>query len=233
MPRSPTVKARRAADYGRSGGRDAAVESQRRRNQPRAPVLPVVAPRPTADSGLTLIGRTLMHAAAPLPGWITPAQYAALTRVVTALAVLDLPYVVSGGLAGNLHGSQWPLHDLDFDVPGAALPRLAAHFVDAVRFGPGPYRDAELELDLLVLTIDGVEVDLTAAETVTLRRPSGERMPWPTDLARSDVSTVGTLAVRVMTLADLLAYKRIVGRVPDVRDLEALHTAPSPLRRAR
>lgn len=61
-----------------------------------------------------------------LPLWITSAQREALGTLVDALREIGLPFQATGGLAGNLHGSQWPLHDLDFDVAAAALPALAA-----------------------------------------------------------------------------------------------------------
>lgn len=163
-----------------------------------------------------------------LPAWLTPVQFSVLTRLVGTFQALGVPYVATGGLAGNLHGSTWPLRDIDVDVPGAALARLAARFPAAVRFGPGPYRDAEFELDLLGLTLDGVEVDVSAAESVVLRRPTGARVPWPTGLARAETRAVGPLRVRVVSLDALLAYKRLVGRVADLRDLETLHRATHP-----
>lgn len=63
---------------------------------------------------------------AALPPWITSAQREALGTLVDSLREIGLPFQATGGLAGNLHGSQWPLHDLDFDVAAAALPVLAA-----------------------------------------------------------------------------------------------------------
>lgn len=163
-----------------------------------------------------------MAADAPLPAWITPAQYAVLRRLVATLDAWQVPYVASGGLAGNLHGSAWPLHDIDLDVPRAALPRLASAFSAGVRFGPAPYVDDEFDLELLGLMVDGVEVDCSAAESVVLVTPGGERVARPTALDRAERRRVGAVEVRALPLADLLAYKRLIGRTADVRDLEAL-----------
>ena len=163
-----------------------------------------------------------MTDAPSLPPWLTAAQYAVLRELIGLLARWNVPYVATGGLAGNLHGAHWPLHDVDFDVPRGALRRLAAHHADAVRFGPAPYADAEFELELLTLRFDDVDVDLTAAETVVLRPPAGPPRPWPTDLAVADWRRVGALAVRVLPLDRLVAYKRFIGRHADLRELDAL-----------
>lgn len=157
-----------------------------------------------------------------LPAWITPAHFTVLRRLVETLDAWDLPHLASGGLAGNVHGSLWPLHDIDLDVPRSALEPLARAFSHEVSWGPARYADAEFELDLLRLTVDGIEVDLTAAESVVLCTPAGERVPWPTDFARAELHQLGPLALRVTPLADLVAYKRVIGRSADLRELTAL-----------
>lgn len=53
---------------------------------------------------------------ADLPPWLTAAQFDALRTLMQSLSDERIPYVVGGGLAGNLHGSSWPLHDIDLDV---------------------------------------------------------------------------------------------------------------------
>lgn len=74
----------------------------------------------------------------PLPTWITPAHYRVLARLLRVFTELEVPYLVSGGLAGNLHGPSWPLHDIDVDVPLAALPRVAEAFSGHIRLPAGP-----------------------------------------------------------------------------------------------
>lgn len=169
-----------------------------------------------------------MTDALALPPWLTAAQYAVLRELVGRLARWQVPYVVTGGLAGNLHGARWPLHDLDIDVPGSVLRRVASHYAAAVRSGPAPYADAEFALELLTLRLDGVDVDLTAAESVVLRPPVGTPRPWPTDLAVADWRRVGDLTVRVLPLDRLIAYKRFIGRHADLRELDALPGIAGP-----
>lgn len=78
----------------------------------------------------------MSRSAAPL--WITRAQREALATLLDALRDIGLPFQATGGLAGNLHGSRWPLHDLDFDVADAAVPALADRFRAHIVYGPHP-----------------------------------------------------------------------------------------------
>src|SRR5262249_34932808 len=47
---------------------------------------------------------------------LTPSQENALRRLVGLLDAAGACYQFTGGFAGNLHGSRWPLHDFDLDV---------------------------------------------------------------------------------------------------------------------
>ncbi|HUO51926.1 MAG TPA: hypothetical protein VMT93_05365 [Gemmatimonadaceae bacterium] len=164
-------------------------------------------------------------AGAGRPPWITVAQLGALRRVVALLDAMRVPYRITGGLAGNLHGSTWPVHDIDLDVPSEALGALAARmraWPGAVVSGPGRYRDEEFELDLLELALDGVEFDLSGASAMSLYSPAGERRALVVDFDASDVREAGGLALPVIPLAELLRYKRFIGRSADVADLERL-----------
>lgn len=162
-----------------------------------------------------------------LPPWITSAQRDALITLVDALRDAGVPFQATGGLAGNLHGSQWPLHDLDFDVPRAALPVVAARFRGAVVAGPAPYRDAEFALELLTLRIGTVEADLAAADSIRLIDPSGREHLAPTDLSAAVPRVFEGRVIPTMPLASLIAYKRIIGRRADLADLERLRPPPT------
>ena len=161
------------------------------------------------------------------PPWITPAQQHTLLALADALRDLDIPFQATGGLAGNLHGSHWPLHDLDFDVPDAALPILAARFRASVVAGPAPYRDAEFALELLTLRLGGVEVDLAAADSIRLIDRSGREHPAPTDLRASVLRPFAGRVIPTMPLDALIAYKRTIGRLANVADLERLRPSPT------
>jgi hypothetical protein len=56
---------------------------------------------------------------------LTACQEKGLRRLVGMLKGAGACYQFTGGFAGNLHGSKWPLHDLDVDVARADMPGLA------------------------------------------------------------------------------------------------------------
>jgi hypothetical protein len=158
---------------------------------------------------------------------LTPAQEHALHWVVGLLEEVGAAYQFTGGFAGNLHGSAWPLHDLDIDVARADLPGLAE------RMGPwttrplGPYLDDEFELHLLRAEVGGVPLDISQVEDA-YARVGGRRVSLGTTLLHRQRTAVGGLSVWVQPLEKLIAYKELLGRWADVADLRAL-----PVRSAR
>lgn len=150
---------------------------------------------------------------------ISPAQWRAVLRLVGALESNGIPYQLSGGLAGNVHGSDWPLHDIDIDVPHARMAQVAALFPGAVVHPPARFVDEEFDLELLRLAVDGVPVDVSAAEDAWLFTPSGERVPLRIGLARAERIVFRGVPLSVVPLDDLIAYKTVLGRRHDVADL--------------
>jgi hypothetical protein len=161
---------------------------------------------------------TLVHMPHP---WVTPEQLAALSTLCAELERVALPWMAVGGLAGNLWGSDWPLHDLDFDVASGALARLTERFRPHVVW-QGRYVDEEFDLDLLRLNIAGVEVDLSSVDDAFCFTPAGVRTVLRNTLDRRVMRRLGELSVPCQRLEDLLAYKIIIGREHDVRNLEQL-----------
>lgn len=157
------------------------------------------------------------------PSWISRAQYAALQEIITYLDQHDHPYVATGGLAGNLHGSRWPLHDVDLDLPRAALDTVADWYRTCVRFGPGRHVDDEFDIELLTIQLHGIDIALTASESITLREhETGRWIPWPSRLDHAEVRVLRELRIRVQPLASVVAYKQCIGRVLDVADLRGM-----------
>lgn len=69
---------------------------------------------------------------------LTPAQHGALSMLVTTLDAHTIPYQITGGLAGNFHGSLWPLHDLDLEVD-TPLATVAASLSKPSAAAPTPF----------------------------------------------------------------------------------------------
>src|SRR4051794_21968964 len=95
---------------------------------------------------------------------LTAPQERALRRLVGLLDAAGVRYQFTGGFAGNLHGSSWPLHDLDVDVACEDLPRVAEVLRPYTTRPLGLYVDDEFELQLLRAEAEGVAIDVSQAE---------------------------------------------------------------------
>lgn len=152
---------------------------------------------------------------------LTPAQERALRLVVGILDGAGVRYQFTGGFAGNLHGSRWPLHDVDLDVTREDLPRLADLLRPYTTWPLGLYVDDEFELQLLRAEMEGVAIDVSQVEDA-YARVGGRRVPLNTTLAHRQCVIVLDLEVWVQPLEELIAYKELLGRSADLADLRAL-----------
>jgi hypothetical protein len=152
---------------------------------------------------------------------LTAAQERALHRLVGILDAAGACYQFTGGFAGNLHGSRWPLHYLDVDVARTDLPRLVEPLAPYPTRPLGPYVDDEFELHLFRAEVEGVAVDVSQAEEA-YARAGGRRIPLGTTLANRRRVRVLDLEVWVQPLEELIAYKVLLGRAGDLADLRAL-----------
>src|SRR6516162_8189966 len=114
---------------------------------------------------------------------VTASQEQALRRLVGVLDRAAVAYQFTGGFAGNLHGSRWPLHDLDLDVAAADLPRLADLLRPFTTRPLGRYVDHEFDLQLLRAEMNGVGIDVSQVEDA-FALTGGRRVPLGTSLAR-------------------------------------------------
>ena len=184
-------------------------------------------PRGTAPAGLTsrfaLSSRVLLC----LAGYIL--LHASIGIPVSRPQRSGGRYVVVGGLAVVLHGHLRATGDVDLLVDFATgqvdrtLSALeGAGFRPYVAVPAGDFADREKraawvrEKGMLVFSLrpaSGVPmVDLF------LEHPIGFEEVW----ARSLVVTVRGVPVRIASIADLIALKRLAGRPEDLTDIEAL-----------
>jgi hypothetical protein len=152
---------------------------------------------------------------------LTPSQERALRGLVGLLDSAGACWQFTGGFAGNLHGSRWPLHDLDVDVARANLPRVAELLRPYTTRPLGPYVDDEFELWLLRAEMEGQAIDVSQAEEA-YARVGGRRVSLNTRLELRQRTEALGLAVWVQPLGELIAYKAPLGRTADLADLRAL-----------
>ena len=152
---------------------------------------------------------------------LTGSQERAVRRLVSFLDEAAACYQFSGGFAGNLHGSRWPLHDLDVDVAKQDLPRLAEFLQPYIYHPLSQYEDEEFRLHLLRAKFEGVDIDVNQAEDA-YGRSGGQWVPLGTDLAHRQRVPLLDLHVWVQPLEALIAYKELIGRSADVAELRTL-----------
>ena len=151
----------------------------------------------------------------------TPAHAQALATLLDLFDATGLWYRATGGLAGNLHGSRWPLHDIDIDYRRADWPRLAAALGAALVEAPAPYEDDEFRLVLARADIAGVAIELCQLEDAWVAGAHGwQALPEEPD--EREPRPWGARQVWCLPLASLIAYKSALGRAADLADLRGL-----------
>ncbi len=152
---------------------------------------------------------------------LTESQEGAIRRLIKILDEAEFCYQFTGGFAGNLHGSSWPLHDLDIDVAKKDLPRLAQVMQPYACRPLAPYEDEEFKLHLMQAKIEGVQIDIAQAEEA-FGWSGGKWIPLETDLSHRQMVPLLDMQVCVIPLDALIAYKELIGRTADVADLREI-----------
>lgn len=152
---------------------------------------------------------------------LTPAQIEVLDELLAMLGESGIWYRVTGGLAGNVHGSAWPLHDIDIDYRRADWRDLERALGKRLVTTPAKYEDDEFRLVMATARIRSIDVEFCQIEDAFVAGPKG----WvPLDAApeRRERRLWLGRDIWTMPLADLIAYKSLLGRTADLADLRPL-----------
>jgi hypothetical protein len=152
---------------------------------------------------------------------ITERQLQILRILVARLNKAGIDYQVSGGLAGNIHGSSWPLQDIDIEVARGHMLAIEQIFAEFVTEPLHYFENDEFRMFMVNLTIEGISVDINQAEGVFVNT-NGDWSKLDTDLKMADTISWRGLVVQVQPLHDLIHYKELLGRVVDVNELRLL-----------
>jgi hypothetical protein len=149
---------------------------------------------------------------------ITPKQLDVIVYFVDALKRANFAYQITGGLAGNIYGSKWPLHDVDIEISLKDMEAVAELFKEFLIIKPRDYEDKEFRMRLMILEKDSVAVDISAVEDFYVRC-AGSWLKVETDLKGAQDVTWKGMQLKVQPLKDIISYKQLLGRIDDVADL--------------
>jgi hypothetical protein len=149
---------------------------------------------------------------------------AALTWIVSTLNQHEVSYQVVGGLAALAYGGTRPLHDIDLYAPLSGRPGLLTELHPYTVWGPEHFQDAARDLVFMKIDFDGIRIEI-GDSVLHPRLFDAQQHRWVdqrVDYDRSHRRVVLGVPVDVMPLADLLDYKRALGRPVDMQDITEL-----------
>lgn len=163
----------------------------------------------------------------------TACQRSALAWIIGKMEKHDLPYQIVGGLAVIAYGGTRPPNDIDFFVPLG--PDAAAFLQDIdpyIVWGPEAVVAGSWDITYLKLNYEGQKIEIGASAQPKIEdAATGDWVTKRIDLDTSVLKEVFGCKVRVMPVAQLIAYKRVLGRevdLTDIRDLTRSEDARSP-----
>jgi hypothetical protein len=157
------------------------------------------------------------------------------TAQLAALIGHGVDFVVVGGIAATLYGSDRVTSDLDIcpAMDPANLEALGRALVDIDARLRGIEEDVSFVPDGRTLAhMQILTLDTSLGPLDVLMRPDGSP-PYRLLRGRAERLDLGTVAVLVASIDDLLAMKRAAGRDKDRLDVETLEAIKRLTRRVR
>lgn len=149
--------------------------------------------------------------------------YRALARITSILLELDIPYQLAGGLAARSYGATRPLHDIDFYVPGKAMPVLEEHLKEYIDFGPDHYIDDQWDLIFMRINFEGQQIEFGDADRTHYFDTATQKwIKEKIDFSSSIIKSIGDIEVPVMPKHQLIEYKKRLNRKVDQLDIKEI-----------
>ncbi|MFH1770782.1 MAG: hypothetical protein ABH828_04455 [archaeon] len=147
----------------------------------------------------------------------------AFTWIVNLLRSHEIPFLISGGFAANIYGSNRPLADIDIEIPNEKIFEIQNKVQKHIIYGPERYKDEEFDLLLLTLKYEGQEIDICGADSKKLYdKQTKEWVEEKTDLTKATNKKVYDIIVPVIPLESLIGYKKVISRDVDIQDVKNL-----------
>ncbi|MBU0667132.1 MAG: hypothetical protein ABIC91_03420 [Nanoarchaeota archaeon] len=147
----------------------------------------------------------------------------AFTWIINILRKHKISFQISGGFAANIYGSNRPLADIDIEVPDEEIFKIQNIVKKYIIYGPKKYKDKEFDLLLMTLKYKGQEIDICGINSQKLFNK--QRKKWTqekNDLSKATKKKIYNHIVPVISLKDLISYKKKISREVDLQDLKKL-----------
>ncbi|BAZ43000.1 hypothetical protein NIES4101_89720 [Calothrix sp. NIES-4101] len=145
----------------------------------------------------------------------------ALTKIIPILQENNITYRITGGLAGNLYGSQWQLHDIDIEVAQKDINKVEELFQEYIAIALMRLVDDEFDLRIMTLEIEHVDIEINQAEDAfVFHNDLPVRLNH--NLSKFNLIHFAGLELRVQPLEEIIQYKELIGRTNDLVDLRQL-----------
>lgn len=145
-----------------------------------------------------------------------------LNFLISNLKKHKIAYHITGGLAGNIYGFKWRLHDIDIEVSQKDINRVASLFKQNIICPLARFIDNEFDIMLLTLRVNDVEIEINQAEDAFIFTADGRRVKLDTDLSKAIENNFFGISICVQPLEDIIHYKELLVRNEDIKDLKAL-----------
>ena len=142
--------------------------------------------------------------------------------IVGVLRKHNVPFVVTGGLAGKSYGSPRPLNDIDIDIHDKDFDLILDDIKPYVIFGPAHYQDERWDLLLATLNHEGQEIDISGGDTLKIcDARNGEWRLNQTNFSDAEQREVLGIKVPVISRKDLIEYKSMLAGEHQLVDIQA------------
>ncbi len=136
---------------------------------------------------------------------------------------LHIPFQITGGLAAHIYGSNRPINDIDIDVPEDRIENLIPFFEKYIIFGPGHYRDAKWDLQLITLDYNGQEVDIGGAfQTKIFDDTNQFWVNYPANFSTTEFKNYLGLNLPLINPQELISYKKLLTGAHQKEDIIAI-----------
>ena len=153
---------------------------------------------------------------------LTDKQKEVLRKIVGILRENNILFQVNGGLAAIAYGANRPLYDIDLDVRQADIKKVELLFKGHIKKSLHHVTNSHFDVWLLVLSVDGVEVDISQIEESYIINSSSKKVKMNIDLANVTHISINGIDLPIEPKDELIMYKKIIGRDTDLKDIELI-----------